>query len=238
MIRYIGAKNNLTNWILETCPPETEFWVEPFGGMFSIFFNLDLEQFPHTRFIYNEINPYHLNLFHHLKDPEFRKILKNEIINERVYLKSFSNYLDGGYPGAISWLRILCGSKDIRNILEPQYEGSWVWWKVMESLESKAEHFNRMEIDNLNYDKCIEKWDQEKTFFYLDPPYFGYEHYYTHHNFNLKEHENLRDILFTVKGEWTLSYYKFPELKEWYQGFPIDHKKFNLGTEYRIRKSA
>jgi len=237
MIRYIGAKNPLKDWILESCPQNPINWIEPFGGMFSIFFTLDLNQFPHTRFIYNEVNPHHLNLFHHLKDPSFRQELKREIINESIYLKSFTLYELGGSIGALSWLRILCGAGDLRNILNPQYGGSPAWFNLIESLDEREEHFNRMEIENLNYDQCLKKWDQDGTFFYLDPPYFGYEHYYTYHNFGYEEHKNLRDLLQTLKSKWVLSYYNFPELESWYSNQVIEQKKFNLSTEYKISNS-
>jgi DNA adenine methylase len=237
MIRYIGSKSNLNSWILETCTEQPLNWVEPFGGMFSIYFTLDLLRFPETRFIYNEINPYHLNLFQHLKDRSFRRFLKSEIIDNDLYLESFDTYQEDGYLGAISWLRILTGSKNIKNILEPNYGGSGSWWSLIESLDSKEEHFNRMEIENLNYDKCLEKWDHPETFFYLDPPYFGYEDYYTYHNFNLEDHKKLRDILINLKAKWTLSYYQFDGLDQWYRGYQIDTKKVNLGVEWRIKKS-
>lgn len=237
MIRYIGNKKKLSGWILETCPKEPTNWVEPFGGMFGVFFNLDLTHFPNTRFIYNEINPHHLNLFKYLKDPSFIKVLKNEILDEREYLKSFDNYQNTGSIGSIAWLKILCGSRDIRNILTPNYSNNTSWLYLINSLDSKTEYFDRMEIENLNYDQCIKKWDSERTFFYLDPPYFGYEDYYTHHNFNKDDHKKLRDIIYTINGEWTLSYYNFTEMENWYNKYYIDKRKYNLGMEYLIKKS-
>lgn len=236
MIRYIGAKNIIKDWVIETNQNIPSIWVEPFGGMFSIYFSLDIKKFPNTRFIYNDINPYHLNLFQHLKDPNFRRKLKSESLDNSSYLRSFSHYKKNGQEGAISWLRILSGSKDIRNILNPEYDGCWSWWKFIDSLDSLEEHFDRMEIENLNYNQCIKKWDNGNTFFYLDPPYFGYEHYYTYHNFNIDEHQKLRDIIYNIEGDWILSYYNFPNLIDWYGKYTIQKRKINLGTEYLISK--
>ena len=52
MIPYIGSKSPLKDFILTTCPPNPKIWVEPFGGMFSVFFKLDLSRFRNTRFIF------------------------------------------------------------------------------------------------------------------------------------------------------------------------------------------
>lgn len=236
MIRYIGSKNNYSNWIIENSPINPEYWVEPFGGMFGVYFNLNLNNYPNTKFIYNEINPHHINLFRYLKEKDFREKLKKERLDESSYLKSFSLYEKGGSEGAIAWLRILNGSRDIRNVLNIDYGDGWSWWKFINDLDDLEEHFNRMEIEFSSYDECIQKWDTPNTFFYLDPPYFGYEHYYTHHNFIENDHEKLKNLLIKSKSQWLLSYYDFPQLNDWYNQYQILKKKFNLGTEILIKK--
>jgi hypothetical protein len=43
-------------------------------------------------------------------------------------------------------------------------------------------------------------------------------------------------MLLSLNSKWILSYYDFPEMKEWYKDFKIVSKKHNLGTEYLILK--
>ena len=41
MISYIGGKSNIGKWIKDYVPRDIETYVETFGGMFWVFFNLD-----------------------------------------------------------------------------------------------------------------------------------------------------------------------------------------------------
>lgn len=76
----------------------------------------------------------------------------------------------------------------------------------------KITHF-----ENLSFEKCIERWDGDRTYIYLDPPYFGFSKYYgAEESFPDKAHNQLADILKSTKSKWALSYYWFPELEEWY----------------------
>ena len=70
-------------------------------------------------------------------------------------------------------------------------------------------------VENLDCIDLIKKWDSPETFFYVDPPYFKKEYLYTA-EFPREKHEQLADILKNTQGRWCLSYYDFPELREWY----------------------
>ena len=65
----------------------------------------------------------------------------------------------------------------------------------------------------------IEKYDGEKTYFYCDPPYYKTENYYANHEFGIETHERLANCLKSIKGQFSLSYYDFAQLSEW---FPKD----------------
>ena len=81
-------------------------------------------------------------------------------------------------------------------------------------------HFNKItNVHNLDFGKVIEMYDNEKAYFYCDPPYFLTEDYYSNHGFGLKDHERLANCLKSIKGKFSLSYYNFPELEIW---FPKD----------------
>jgi len=81
-------------------------------------------------------------------------------------------------------------------------------------------HFNKItNVHNLDFEKVIEMYDNEKSYFYCDPPYFLTEDYYSNHGFGLKDHERLANHIKGIKGKFSLSYYYFPELETW---FPKD----------------
>ena len=63
MIPYLGEKSKYSNFIIPNIPTDISTYVEPFGGMFGIYFCLDLEQYTNTKFVYNDINHLNYNLF-------------------------------------------------------------------------------------------------------------------------------------------------------------------------------
>ena len=70
--------------------------------------------------------------------------------------------------------------------------------------------------ENLSFEKVIEKYDSPTTYFYCDPPYWNTESYYSLHGFGKDEHYQLKDILHKIQGKFSLSYYKFDELRGMY----------------------
>ena len=80
-------------------------------------------------------------------------------------------------------------------------------------------------VENLDFQDVIEKYDSPTTYFYVDPPYYivGEGNYYSNHDFGRQDHERLANVLKTIKGKFSLSYYDFPLLSEW---FPKDVYKW------------
>jgi len=86
------------------------------------------------------------------------------------------------------------------------------WKKMFESITH---------IENSDFEDVINKYDSEKTYVYADPPYYivGEGNYYSNHNFTREDHERLANCLKSIKGKFSLSYYDFEQLSEW---FPKD----------------
>jgi DNA adenine methylase len=60
----------------------------------------------------------------------------------------------------------------------------------------------------------IRKYDSPKTFFYVDPPYFNMEDYYTKNSFGYDDHIELLTLMSNMQGKFALSYYYFKELED------------------------
>ena len=85
---------------------------------------------------------------------------------------------------------------------------------------------NITSVENLDFEELINKYDSEEMYFYLDPPYKKTNGIGTHDQdygskdiFGDYSHERLAKILQNTKSRWSLSYYWFKELEEW---FPKD----------------
>lgn len=235
MIPYLGNKFTLSEFILPFCPKNPDYWIEPFGGAMGLYFTLNLKEYPDTKFIYNDINPLNCNLFQQLKKEKFIQKVLSTKVDETFYLDCFDKLSSKSKEvKALSWLIILtCG--DLKDVMSKNYRGNATFEVFKYKLPRYIDYFSKLEIENLDYKDLFQKYDSgSNVFFYCDPPYLGYEEYYTNHNFNNDKHSELRDSLLNLKASWLLSYYDFPEMKEWYQDYMILSKKHNLGKEYLI----
>ena len=70
--------------------------------------------------------------------------------------------------------------------------------------------------ENMSFEEVIAKYDSPTTYFYVDPPYWSTELYYSLHRFGKDQHYELQDCLHNIKGMFSLSYYDFSELSDMY----------------------
>ena len=87
------------------------------------------------------------------------------------------------------------------------------------NLDELQERLKNTYIENLDFQKIIEKYDREYTLFFLDPPYYGTAGYKA--EFGIKEQLKLRDILKNIKGKFILTINDCEETRSWYKDFNI-----------------
>jgi site-specific DNA-adenine methylase len=103
-----------------------------------------------------------------------------------------------------------------------------------------TERLNRLSTENMDCRELIRKYDNEDTFFYIDPPYFNLEKYYTEDAFGEDDHIELLKQLRDTKGKWALSYYYFDELEDilprdefyWHE-----EKTFSINSSNRAKRT-
>ena len=237
LIPYLGEKSKFASFITPNIPEDISTYVEPFGGMFGVFFSLDFSKFRNVNFIYNEINYLNYNLFDLLRyDIRFIEIIKGIKVDKERYQKALKEIFTetDRMTFAINWLIVLTcsapneiGKDSWRG--DTEFEVFKLKWKAYEP------HLNKIsEILNVDYKEVISKYDSPETFFYLDPPYMGREKYYINHDFNENSHYELSHILNNIKGRFALSYYYFDGIKELYPNCRFESKKTIMGTEWLI----
>lgn len=237
LIPYLGEKSKFASFITPNIPTDISTYVEPFGGMFGVFFSLDFSKFRNVNFIYNEINYLNYNLFDLLRyDIRFIEIIKGIKVDKERYQKALKEIFTetDRMTFAINWLIVLTcsapneiGKDSWRG--DTEFEVFKLKWKAYEP------HLNKIsEILNVDYKEVISKYDSPETFFYLDPPYMGREKYYINHDFSEKSHYELSSILNNIKGRFALSYYYFDGIKELYPNCRFESKKTIMGTEWLI----
>ena len=236
LVPYLGEKSKFANFITPNIPEEISTYVEPFGGMFGVFFALDFTKFKNVNFVYNDQNHLNYLLFKNLRSEKFIELVKSTKVDEEYYRFCLKNLIlekDEMYL-SLYWLVILCCSS-------PYEIGKESWRDNTEfeifKMKYKAYkyHLDKINsIENDDYKKIIEKYDSENTFFYVDPPYMGKEEYYINHSFTRDTHKELSEVLNNIRGKFLLSYYYFDGIEEYYPNCKFDSKMTIMGTELII----
>ena len=243
-LSYIGGKSKIGKWIVPFYPENMETYVEPFGGMFWCFFNMDLTQYPNLKeVVYNYFNPLNYNLFQCIQNPE---LLLEEINNiscqqkgesptPDIYKEQFIRFQAEifetnfsvqpyDYVTAAKYAYVLTqvfsGSKPETSSfidLKGNYKSKYLTFRDKLSNPKWVEHFVRItKVENMDFETLIDKYNSPTTYIYLDPPYWKTENYYSNHDFDSGDHERLADCIKASQSKWSLSYYDFPQLHTWF----------------------
>lgn len=244
MLSWIGGKSKIGRWLVNYYPKDMEIYSEPFSGMFWCYFNMDLKQFPNLKkVIYNDINPLNYNLFKCVQNPEelLKAVnsiecqqlgidntpthLKEQFIRFQVELfdKNFS-MRDYDYEAAAKYVyvvtQVFSGSKPETSSyidLRGKYKSKYLTFRDKLSKPDWVNHFlNITDVENMDFQDFIHKYDSEKTFHYIDAPYWKTENYYSNHDFDRNDHERLANVLREIQGKFSLSYYDFDLLHQWF----------------------
>jgi len=275
MISYIGGKARIGKWIQNYIPSSIETYVEGFSGMFWVFFNMDLKKYPNLKtVVYNDFNRLNTNLLKWVKQydtlwdalrlypcqqlnvvdtpPEYEQMFneyQKEVFNPELVMTE-----ENGLEIACKYIYVLCqvfsGSKP-ETASYMDYKGKYRCKVLvfMDKLKNPKyrEHFDRITfVENSDFQDIVIKYDSPTTYFYMDPPYWKTENYYSNHDFDSKDHERLANCIKGINGKFSLSYYDFPLLSEWFpkDSYRWEQKDFrkaastkkekNIGTELLI----
>ena len=234
-IKTHGGKYYLSNWIIEHFPEgyEDMVYCEPFCAGASVFLNKK----PSMEEVISDIDTGVISVFKSLRDEpqEFITRIKRTRYTERAFKmaqnrseKPFDDYIDhavneyvlrrmsrGGLKRAFAWSERTRGGKpgDLN-----------AWDTMIESLPLIAERIKNTNILSENFVQIIKVWDEDETFFYLDPPYLhstrsegatnAYEHELT-----VEDHISMLLLANNARGKVIISGYASPlynrHLKEW-----------------------
>jgi len=244
MISYIGGKARIGKWIAPFIPNDIETYVEPFSGMFWVFFNMDLSKYPNLKnVVYNDFNGLNANLmrcalqYDRLWEeldkypcqqlgvvdtpPEFEPLFnkcQKEVFAPNFVVGDEPNFdIAGKYVYVLT--QVFSGSKP-ETSKYTDYKGKYRCKVLifMDKLKHPKfrEHFDKINfVHSKDFEEVMEMYDSPTTYFYLDPPYWKTENYYSAHDFDVDDHGRLVGSLHHIKGKFGLSYYEFPKLSEW-----------------------
>lgn len=89
-------------------------------------------------------------------------------------------------------------------------------------LEDIHERLAAVHVEQLPWQRFIERYDQDGALFYCDPPYHGSEGFYGTGLFDRAEFEELAEVLLRARGRVILSINDCAEIRATFAGFDIE----------------
>lgn len=209
---YPGGKKAFCEWIISKMPTHKTY-VEPFGGAANVLYNKPIEQFGRYTEVYNDRNDDLANFFEVLKNEPRR--LQNRLqpvdFTKSEYEAWTERWYDEGWrpEDRVKWAAVLFfnrfaqwGAKDeeLTVFNEDKIEQ---FHKKRPELQRFAVRFEDVVIENLDYRELLDKYDDEDTLFYFDPPYIGTEDLVQSEGF---DHVEFAERLLGLEGKWLVSY--------------------------------
>ncbi len=228
MIPYIGGKSQLAKWIIAQFPPEYQSltYVEVFGGGGWVLFKKEGSNLE----VYNDLNSQLVNLFTVIRDqyPDFSHLCQWTLHSREMYLEAhkkvkenkFNSDIEKALQYAIRRVQSFSGSGGWGYAVQVHKPVSGMWLPFLRRLQLINARLKRTQIECLDFENCIKKYDSPNAFFYLDPPYVNAEKYYNAPgvSFTLEDHKRLAALLNNLQGKFILSYYDDPLIRELYSG--------------------
>ena len=248
MIPYIGGKSALASWIIENFPKDFQqkVYCEVFGGGGWVLFKKDESYLE----IYNDLNKNLVNLFKVIRDDykKFEHKCQWSLHSREMYMEArqrlkddkFLNNLERAMHYAIIKAQGFSGKEDSWGYavtINKVFSGRWL--PFLKRLQAINARLKRVQIECLEYEKCIEKYDAKNTLFYLDPPYVGVEHYYNLNDvyFGADDHIKLAEIIKKIDGKFVLSYYENKLIRKLYKDYRIIKKHTSKSSAGIIKTS-
>jgi DNA adenine methylase len=222
----MGGKSLLAKKIV-TRMPQHNCYCEVFAGAAWLLFKKEESEVE----IINDINTDLVTLYrvvkHHLE--EFIRYLKWILVARDEFMRfkvenpssltdiqravRFYYLLKTGYAS-----RLVNPSFNIAATSPPRFN----LLRVEEELSAIHLRLARVYVENKPYQDMIDRFDKPDTFFYLDPPYYGYEDYYGPGVFSREDFLTLRNILSGVKGKFIISINDVDEIRSLFKDYCIE----------------
>lgn len=229
-ISWIGGKKLLRKQILHEFPRYYKRYVEVFGGAGWVLFGLENKG---QIEIYNDKNSNLVNLFRCMKyhSEELQREL-TLILNSREQFYCFKEQLK------CSGLTDIQRAARFYVLIKHSYGSNVEYFTSGRQIKTTifpqiAQRLSKVTIENRDYRNIITAYDKADTLFYLDPPYYGSERMYDE-CFSNADHEELKNMLVSVKGKFILSYNDDPYIRELYNDFNIKEVERQNNLSFKV----
>ncbi|KIP15095.1 D12 class N6 adenine-specific DNA methyltransferase family protein [Burkholderia sp. MSHR3999] len=104
--------------------------------------------------------------------------------------------------------------------------------RIEESLSAAHLRLAGVNIENLSWQACMERYDRPHTFFYCDPPYWQTEGYGV--DFPFENYERMAAFMRSCKGKVMVSINDHPDIRRAFDGLSM----LGLNIKYSVNNNA
>lgn len=231
--RWYGGKYSHLNWILPLLPDERQY-VEPYGGSGAVLLNRE----PAKVETFNDIDSDITNFFKVLREnpDEFIEKIALTPYSREEYEEAVEKMEDDSLSKMEQARLFFVRAGQVTNgLAQSATPGRWSYCITMsrrdmsgnissyygklDKLDKIAERLRRVQIESIPALDCIQRYDDENTLFYCDPPYpsssrgdpnsYNYE-------MSDEEHRELAEVLKQCDGKVAISSYECDIMDELY----------------------
>lgn len=215
---YPGAKYYHANWIIDHLPNH-HCYVEPFGGSASVLVSKPKSSVE----VYNDLDGDLVQFFETLRDngDELRDWLRSVPFSRDLHNQWSKEFYQGLRPtddieraGRFFYLRYsqFAGKyTGVSGFSSAQRRNPAEKFKnAVEDLDKFANRLRNVQVENLDHSEVLDRFDDEDTVFYCDPPYVDEgDDLYSHAG--EFDHKRFVQALEDLEGKWMVSYTRLPE---------------------------
>jgi DNA adenine methylase len=231
-VRYVGSKWKIAQWVIAHFPPH-ETYVEPFAGGANVLFRKPISQIE----VINDIDGEVVNFFKVLRErtADLTAAIEWTPYSKAEWALSFEPATDELERARRFYVRVrqsygAAGSKHGWRFIRTKGVGGAHpprEWNRLHTLWAAARRLKQVMIEHDDGIDVIQRYDTEKTLFYVDPPYVLSERVagpaYAYEMTDL-EHRELAAALRSVKGMVVLSGYPSALYDELYADWTLVQK--------------
>jgi DNA adenine methylase len=224
-LSYLGGKSLLANKIIPLIPPH-QCYCEVFAGAAWLLFKKEESEVE----ILNDINSDLVTLYRVVKNhlEEFIRYLKWILVSRDEFARFKAENPDTltDIQRAVRFyylLRTGYGGKVDRPTfsISPTRASTLNLLRIEEDLSMARLRLSRVYVENLPYQRLIERFDRPQTFFYIDPPYYNYEDDYGKGIFSRDDFAILASLLSNITGKFIMSMNDTPEIRKLFKNFHL-----------------
>lgn len=233
ILRWPGGKYKLARRILPHIPGHRRY-CEVFCGACHVFFKKP----PAREEVLNDINDELINFWRQVSQ-DVSPLLQagRYALYSRAEFRRMLGE-SGGNPAEAAWRffylnRVGFGGKLQNQTFGTDCRNARTFARCVEKLELCHERLKHVLIENLDWEECLARHDGKETFFYLDPPYAGFEDDYGPGLFGPDDFARLAQRLAKLQGNFLLSINDTPAMRQTFAEFAI-LEEFRL--EYSLNR--